>query len=146
MSANFLRVKKDILADMQALSHVDGDAWADIMLRHSKYCVTEEDQISFWNFILNPFDNREFKNPEYTILEKPIEVQLPAKQTEEHINDYELVGGTLFMKTRSVNQVNAQDDEDEKVDQEEEKVAQEDEKEEPEEEKKVDDNGIELVN
>ena len=53
-----LSVKRDILLDMKEISFHTQESWANIMLKHAQYLTTEEDQISFWNFILNPSDER----------------------------------------------------------------------------------------
>ena len=65
MSANFLRVKRDILRDIKESSCHSQSSWADILLRHTKYCITKEDQQSLYNYILNPEDTRDFVNPTY---------------------------------------------------------------------------------
>ena len=51
MSKNFLRVKRDILRDMKEGHHTQ-ESWAKIMLEHTPYLKTDEDQKAFWNFIL----------------------------------------------------------------------------------------------
>jgi hypothetical protein len=102
MSDNFKQVKNDILEEMRTLPQISGDAWADIMLRHSRHCVTDDDQISFWNFILNPFNRRDFVKPEYVTGEDPIECHIAPEQDENVENKYMLNGGTLFVNTSTV--------------------------------------------
>jgi len=65
MSENFLRTKRDMLKDIADISHHTQESWAEIMLRHSQFLKTEEDQKSFWNFILNPTDERGYVAPEF---------------------------------------------------------------------------------
>ena len=65
MSKNFLRVKRDILRDMKETGHHTQESWAKIMLEHTRYLKTDEDQEAFWNFILNPSDDREYKAPQF---------------------------------------------------------------------------------
>ena len=65
MSKNFLRVKRDILRDMKETGHHTQESWAKIMLEHTPYLKTDEDQEAFWNFILNPSDDREYKSPQF---------------------------------------------------------------------------------
>ena len=65
MSKNFLRVKRDILRDMKETGHRTQESWAKIMLEHTPYLKTDEDQEAFWNFILNPSDDREYKSPQF---------------------------------------------------------------------------------
>ena len=80
MSENFLRVKKDILADMAGISHHPQESWAKIMLEHTAFLKTEEDQKSFWNFILNPNDDRKYEAPTFMAY-KSEEVVIPEFQT-----------------------------------------------------------------
>ena len=65
MSDNFLRVKRDILKDMKDISYHTQESWAEIMLKHSQFLTTVEDQQSFWNFILNPSDERDYVSPNF---------------------------------------------------------------------------------
>ena len=65
MSENFLRTKRDMLKDIADISHHTQESWAEIMLRHSQFLKTEEDQKSFWNFILNPTDERGYVSPAF---------------------------------------------------------------------------------
>ena len=65
MSENFLRVKRDILRDMKETPQHTQESWANIMLRNTQYLTTVEDQNSFWNFILNPADERDYVAPEF---------------------------------------------------------------------------------
>ena len=65
MSDNFLRVKRDILKDMKDISYHTQESWAEIMLKHSQFLTTVEDQQSFWNFILNPSDERDYVSPKF---------------------------------------------------------------------------------
>mgnify|MGYP003707644469 FL=1 len=80
MSENFLRVKRDILADMAGISHHTQESWAKIMLEHTAFLKTEEDQKSFWNFILNPNDDRKYNAPTF-IAYNSEEVVIPEFQT-----------------------------------------------------------------
>ena len=66
MSENFLRVKRDILRDMREISHHTQESWATIMLEHTQYLTTDDDQKSFWNFILNPTDERDYVPLQFT--------------------------------------------------------------------------------
>ena len=66
------RVKTDILEEMKSLPYVSGDAWADILLRNAQFCKTDKDQQDFWRCILNPKDNREFKDPTFIKAEENI--------------------------------------------------------------------------
>jgi hypothetical protein len=59
-------------------------------------------QISFWNFILNPFNRRDFVKPEYVTGEDPIECHIAPEQDENVENKYMLNGGTLFVNTSTV--------------------------------------------
>ena len=115
MSQNFERVKRDILKDMKELSYISGDAWADILLKHSKYCESDADQISFWNFILNPSDSRDFETPKYItspeILEMTYTPQNVVSNKVKLENEYHQEGGTVFMKTIPVEPEYTQDDE-----------------------------------
>mgnify|MGYP001036840755 FL=1 len=79
MSKNFLRVKRDILKDMADIAHHTQESWAEIMLKHSQFLTTVEDQQSFWNFILNPSDERDYKSPEFYTYD-PMEVNIPEFQ------------------------------------------------------------------
>jgi hypothetical protein len=101
MSDNFNQVKNDILEDIRTLPHISGDAWADIILRHSKYCVTDEDQLSFWNFLLNPCNNRDFVKPKYTTSDKTIESELAPKSDGNVQHNYVINGGTMFVQTKT---------------------------------------------
>ena len=65
MSENFLRVKRDILLDMKETPQHTQESWANIMLKHTQYLTTVEDQNSFWNFILNPADERDYVAPAF---------------------------------------------------------------------------------
>ena len=80
MSQNFLRVKRDILKDMKDISYHTQESWAEIMLKHSQFLKTDEDQQSFWNFILNPSDERDYKSPEFYTYD-PMDVVIPKFQT-----------------------------------------------------------------
>lgn len=117
MSQNFLRVKKDILEDIKGSSCHTQSSWADILLRHSKYCVTKEDQRSLMNFILNPSDSREFVNPKYVDQEIQNSVDIHrfekmfiSDPNEEKSNSVEIEleneiftrGNTTFIRTKTV--------------------------------------------
>ena len=80
MTENFLRVKRDILADMAGISHHTQESWAKIMLEHTAFLKTEEDQKSFWNFILNPKDDRKYTAPTFLTYNSE-EVVIPEFQT-----------------------------------------------------------------
>lgn len=114
MSVNFQRVKRDILKEIQELPNLDGDAWADIILRNSRYCETDEDQISFWNFILNPHDKRDFVTPKYVKGDFSTDTLIPTEDTEYNLkHEFHQEGGTTFVRTRST-QMNLIEQDDEK--------------------------------
>ena len=95
------RVKTDILEEMKSLPYVSGDAWADILLRNAKYCKTDKDQQDFWRFILNPKDNREFKDPTFIKVEENITLT-PGEVENDGVklrNKYHQTGGTMFIRT-----------------------------------------------
>ena len=73
MSANFQRVKRDMMEQMSG-SHQTQESWAQIMLENTKYIQTTEDQKSFWNWILNPSDSREYKEPVFTTYDPTVVV------------------------------------------------------------------------
>ena len=79
MSKNFLRVKRDILKEMADIPHHTQESWAEIMLKHSQFLKTDQDQKSFWNFILNPADDRDYKAPEFYSYD-PLKVEIPEFQ------------------------------------------------------------------
>ena len=112
MSENFLRVKRDILLDMKEISFHTQESWANIMLKHTQYLTTEEDQISFWNFILNPSDERGFVPPKYEPYD-PMDVTIQKLQTfrvdddekTEEItlqNKQHREGMTMYIDTRQI--------------------------------------------
>ena len=80
MSKNFLRVKRDILKDMHETGHHTQESWAKIMLEHTRFLKTKEDQESFWNFILNPNDDRDFKTPTFLKYNSEDEIVIPKLQ------------------------------------------------------------------
>ena len=117
MSANFLRVKEDILRDIRETTCHTQDSWADILLKHSQYCVTKEDQQSLYNFILNPSNSREFVEPKYVDIPIVNSVDInrfekmvvndpdEEKETETEINlknEIYTRGGTSFIITKPV--------------------------------------------
>ena len=65
---------------MAGISHHTQESWAKIMLEHTAFLKTEEDQKSFWNFILNPNDDRKYKAPTFMTY-KSEEVVIPKFQT-----------------------------------------------------------------
>ena len=79
MSKNFLRVKRDLLQEMADIPHHTQESWAEIMLKYSQFLTTEQDQQSFWNFILNPADDRDYKAPEFYKYD-PLNVEIPEFQ------------------------------------------------------------------
>jgi len=116
MSENFLRVKRDILRDMKETSQHTQESWANIMLKHTQYLETVEDQNSFWNFILNPTDERGYVNPTFTtynsddvvvesiqklsVYDKDDEKSGPIEITLE--NEKQRDGLTMYIKTKQV--------------------------------------------
>ena len=65
MSKNFERVKADILRDMASTPYHTQDSWSSIILQNIQYLQTEEDQKSFWEFMLNPAEARHIKKSTY---------------------------------------------------------------------------------
>ena len=61
MSKNFERVKRDILKDMENTTIHTPESWADIMLQNTQYLKTVEDQQAFWEWIVNPNEERRKK-------------------------------------------------------------------------------------
>ena len=118
MSRNVQRVIRDIENDMRNLPYVSADAWAEILLKHSRYCETEEDQQDFWKYILNPTGCREFKDPEfYTVpATDNVDINTGYKVDDQfYTSDLRLEGGTMFVTSKPY--VANQDDEkcDEKI-------------------------------
>ena len=116
MSKNFLRVKRDILRDMRETAHHTQESWANIMLEHTQYLTTTEDQQSFWNFILNPNDERDYVAPKFdtidstdVVIEK-IQKMSVVEECDEKMGDVEITlentehrdGLTSFIKVRQV--------------------------------------------
>ena len=65
MSENFLRVKNTMLREMKETNFHTAESWANIMLQNTQYLTTVEDQKSFYNWILNPSDSREYQAPTF---------------------------------------------------------------------------------
>ena len=100
MSKNFLRVKRDILRDMKEGHHTQ-ESWAKIMLEHTPYLKTDEDQKAFWNFILNPSDDREYKSPQFCKYDCE-DVVVPKFQTpSRRLMTKNLVMSKSLSRTRS---------------------------------------------
>ena len=102
-----------MLKDIADISHHTQESWTQIMLGHSQFLKTEEDQKSFWNFILNPADDRDYKPPEFynydaTKVEIPEFQKLCVKgdENDEKIEEITLVneqvrnGLTCYISTR----------------------------------------------
>ena len=80
MSKNFLRVKRDILKDMHETGHHTQESWAKIMLEHTRFLKTKEDQEAFWGFILNPNADRDFKTPTFLKYNSYEKIVIPKLQ------------------------------------------------------------------
>ena len=73
MSAHFQRVKAKMQKEIDSIHTHTPESWADIMLRNSAYLKTDEDQESFFNWILNPSDNLDYVPPVF----KTVDPNLP---------------------------------------------------------------------
>ena len=117
MSANFQRVKRDIIRDIEEQNCHSQSSWADILLKHSKYCVTKADQQSLYRFILNPDDMRDFGDIEFEDIDPVDEVKINCfekmqisnsedeKENMEEItleNKIYTRGGTTFVITKPI--------------------------------------------
>ena len=80
MSKNFERVKADILRDMKSTPYHTQDSWSSIILQNIQYLETEEDQKSFWDFMLNPAEARDIKASTFEKYD-PEEVVVPKMAT-----------------------------------------------------------------
>ena len=80
MSKNFERVKADILRDMKSTPYHTQDSWSSIILQNIQYLETEEDQKSFWDFMLNPAEARDIKASTFEKYD-PEEVVVPKIAT-----------------------------------------------------------------
>ena len=65
MSDNFKRVKRNMMRDIKGSPFHNAESWAHIMLQNIQYLTTVEDQKSFYDWILNPSDSREYTSPNY---------------------------------------------------------------------------------
>ena len=116
MSKNFLRVKRDILRDMKETAHHTQESWANIMLQHTQYLTTTEDQKSFWNFILNPNDERDYVAPKFdtydsadVVIEKYQKMSV-VEEGDEKMEEVEITlentqhreGMTVYIHTKQV--------------------------------------------
>jgi len=85
MSKNFERVKADILRDMASTPYHTQDSWSSIILQNIQYLQTEEDQKSFWEFMLNPAEARHIKKSTYDTYD-PEKIVVP-EMVKMKIND-----------------------------------------------------------
>ncbi len=87
MSDFFTRVKTKMQKEIDSLDHHTPESWADIMLRYSSLLTTDQDQESFFNWILNPSDDLNFVPPHYKTIVPTEEVQIPTRQTVTVIDE-----------------------------------------------------------
>jgi hypothetical protein len=87
MSLFFTRVKAKMQKEIDSITQHTPESWADIMLRYSSLLITDEDQESFFNWILNPSDNLNFVPPHYKTIVPTEEVQIQTRQTVTVIDE-----------------------------------------------------------
>ena len=110
--STFERVRKNILADMEAHKTHTAESWADIMLRNTARLTSEKEQAKFWAFMMNPNDEEDLPTPQLEPwnneeIDQPETVKLlvrdedDEKGTEVELeNVYERRGQTMYIKTR----------------------------------------------
>ena len=54
-----------MLRDMKESPLHNAESWAQIMLQNTQYLKTIEDQKSFYDWIFNPSESREYTSPNY---------------------------------------------------------------------------------
>ena len=86
MSANFQQVKRDILKDMKAIACHTPESWADIMIQNTQHLTTKADQESFWNWIMNPSESRDYKAPTFSEYDTN-NVEVPEFQTMKVVDE-----------------------------------------------------------
>ena len=117
MSANFLKVKRKMIADMAGTPQHNQQSWADIMLRAARRCHTDEDQKDFFRFVLNPNDSWDVQEPVFQSIDSESDVLLHTIQTmtvqdpeeEKHAdidikleNTIHTNGGTTYIMVKPV--------------------------------------------
>ena len=107
--STFERVKRNLLADMNAQKAHTAESWCDIMLRNTSRLTDEAEQAKFWNFMMNPMDDElpdaQLEPWEHNPIEQPTTVKLAVnneddEKGQEIENTYERRGGTMYIKTR----------------------------------------------
>jgi len=80
MSQRFLRVKAKMQKEIDSHSSHTPESWADIMLRNSALLTTDEDQESFFKWILNPADSFDAVAPTFKTIDPTQSIIIPKTQ------------------------------------------------------------------
>ena len=110
--STFERVRRNILADMEAQTAHTAESWCDIMLRNTARLTDEKEQAKFWGFLTNPNDEEDIPMPKlerwsHDKIAQPETVKLLVKDEDDEKgaeveleNVYERRGQTMYIKTR----------------------------------------------
>ena len=88
MSANFEKVKRKMIADMENTTQHTQASWADILLKAARRCHTDEDQKDFYRFVLNPNESWDVPEPTFHTIDSESDVLIQKTQTMT-ITDHE---------------------------------------------------------
>ena len=77
----FVRVKANIILDMERTARHSPESWADILLRNTARLTNTEEQKKFWHWLLNPEGYEECDSMQFETVDPNRTITIPEQQT-----------------------------------------------------------------